>query len=605
MFSIHNIPKWTHRFHNLKLQNKIIIATIFCVTFSTVFLGYFALKLSTGIIERNAYKQTNETIQSSAKYLDEKIKSLLININYMVINENFKEAVIKVVVDENFNQGVEFSKIEPVISQVRVTSPLIDSVYVVTPRIIFYDTTKLPITRDEILNTPIYKRFLKNKLIIWGHPGEATWLKEKEGMIPVFISINLGPEKAPSIQPADVFMMVHLKEYNIIQDLSEFRNRFAAESYLLGRDGEIISHSPEAKYLNILQEQKVIRNMAQKDSRYFYYVVNKGKVLVNFATLSVNGWKLVTVTPVEQLLGEVQYIQWVTLIVGGLCTVFLIYISIIVAKMVTKPLYKLQTVMGRVQNRDFSTRFEPKYDDEVGELANNFNVMLDEINLLIRQLKDEQEKFKIEQKLKQVAELNALQSQINPHFLYNTLDSIYWKALTGGNEQVAEMVISLAEFFRLGLNKGKEGIFIEQEVKHVERYLFLQKNIYEGKFTYEIVVEPEVYHCMILKFVLQPLAENALIHGFSEMKQGGKIQIIAKKAGRQICLEVIDNGKGFEVGKIQQALLEEKPSQSGYALTNIHRRLKLHYGDDYRMEMSSEAYRQTSIRIWIPALEEI
>ena len=598
------INRYSKKFKNLKLQQKIIIATILCIIFSTGFLGFFAYKLSTGIIERNAYKQTNETIQSSAKYMDEKMKSVLVDVNSMLINENFKNAVIKVAIDGTFNESVEFSKVERIISQLRVTNRLIDSVYVVTPRIIFYDTTKLLISKEAIIKTSIYQRFKKNRLISWGLVGEAGWLNERESVIPILISMSVGPEVAVSIEPANVFVIVHLKEYNLIQELSELRNRFAAETYLVTPEGRIITHSYEARYQEIFKDQKVMDNFSQEDSKFFYSHIKGEKILINYAALSVNGWRIVTVTPVEQLLGDVRYIQWLTLIAGILCTGFVIYVSIIISKTITKPLSKLQSIMGRIQNREFSARFEPKYDDEVGELGKSFNIMLDEIDLLISQLQDEQEKFQTEQKLKQIAELKALQSQINPHFLYNTLDSIYWKALTGGNEQVAEMVISLAEFFRLGLNKGKEEILIEQELRHVERYLFLQKSIYDGKFKYELTIDPLVSNYLILKFILQPLAENSLLHGFSEIKQDGMIQISAQKEENYIRLEVKDNGKGFDIGKIEQALQDEHSNKGGYALTNIHRRLKLRYGNEYRLEMSSEPYRETRISIWIPAIKE-
>lgn len=583
------------KFNHLKLLYKIICVTIICILFSTGFLGFFAYIVSTKTIEHNAYKHTNETLQQSQKYINEKLLNTLNTLHNLFITESFRTSIIDITTDDHVNVAGEFSRMERALSQARVSNQLIDSIYVYTPKIMFYDTTEPVLSKNALLDSTLFSEIKKNKEIYWGTAGEVNWV-DKKRVIPIAMTTGI-----QNITFDQALVIVHLKEDQLIEYLSELRNQFAAETYLLNRFGQMVTHSYKTNYKVAFRDKNFLTALYRQDSNYFRYRIHGRKMLINYASLPVNGWKIVSITPESQLLLDIAYIKWLTILVGFFCSGLAIFLSIIVTKTITKPLYKLQDVMNRIRNGEFQARFEPKYDDEIGELGKHFNLMVDEIDSLILRLNEEHDKYRKEQKLKRIAELNALQSQINPHFLYNALDSIYWKALSGGNEQVADMVVTLAQFFRLGLNKGNEEVTINQEIKHVENYLSLQKSIYEGKFDYQIDVEPEIGTYKIQKFILQPLAENALLHGFSEMTSGGMIIIKVRQKGERICLEITDNGKGFDECQIQRYLASEPSTDAGgYALYNIHQRLKLRCGDDYQLELSSQAYQRTMIRIWIP-----
>ncbi|MGE5606413.1 MAG: sensor histidine kinase, partial [Bacteroidota bacterium] len=588
-----------NKLNNLRLQSKVILLSVVSILFSTGLVGLVAFNISTRVIERNAYKQINETIQQSANYLNEKLINMLRNIHNVLTNESFRTS-IQNLTDQSTDPIGEFSRQERLLSQLRFNNPLIESVYVYTPKIIFFDTTKGRIDRSRFTESQIYRKLIQESFIYWGVSGEVEWLTRTKEVIPVVMRTGI-----ENINPEAALVIVHLKASEIIQYLSELRNRFVAETYLVNSSGQIVTNGYESDYRLIFKNLD-FKNRIKGESNYFRYQVNGRKVLVNFTTLRVNGWKLVTITPEKQLLGDIEHIKWMTLIVGMLLIGVTSGLSVLVSKSITSPLYQLQLVMKRVRNREITARFEPRYDDEIGELGRNFNLMLDEIDLLITRLHEEQEKLKTEQKLKQAAELKVLQSQINPHFLYNTLDSIYWKSMLGGNEQVAKMIVSLAKFSRFGLSKGQGEVTIDQELQHVENYLYLQKSIYEGKFDYCFEVDPEVKGGRILKFILQPLAENSILHGFNDLKKGGKIIVRAVIENGQICIEVIDNGKGFDVSEIQKSLVvDDGIDGSGYALSNINQRLKLRYGNECLLELSSIPYQETVVRINVPFIREV
>ncbi len=592
------ILKNIKKFNNLRLQNKIILLSVVSILFSTGLVGFLAFNISTRVIERNAYRHTNETIQQSANYINEKLLNTLRNIHNVLTNETFRTS-IQNVANKSADLIGEFSRQERFLSQLRFNNSLIESVYVYTPEIIFFDTTKGRIDRNQFKESRIYHKLLKESFIYWGVSGEAQWLARTKEVIPVVMRTGIA-----NINPEVALVIVHLKTNEIIQYLSDLRTRFVAETYLINSSGQIVTSGYESDYRQVFSDIG-FQNRIGGESGFFRYKVSGRNALVNYTTLPVNGWKLVTITPEKQLLGDIEYIKWLTLMVGIILIGVTSALSVLFSKSITRHLAQLGLIMKRVRNREITARFEPKYDDEIGELGRNFNLMLDEIDLLITRLHEEQEKLKTEQKLKQAAELKVLQSQINPHFLYNALDSIYWKAMMGGNEQAAKMVISLANFSRFGFSKGRGEVTIAQELQHVEHYLYLQKNIYEGKFDYYFDINPTIRSGWVLKFILQPLAENSILHGFNDMKEGGEIVVRADREGSRIWLEIVDNGKGFNVGEIQRNLtVDDQTDGGGYALSNIHQRLKLRYGDEYRMELISTPFQATVVRIYLPFLQE-
>jgi two-component system sensor histidine kinase YesM len=188
---------------------------------------------------------------------------------------------------------------------------------------------------------------------------------------------------------------------------------------------------------------------------------------------------------------------------------------------------------------------------------------------------------------------------MDPHFLYNTLNTIYWKLKLKQIEPSQQMVMSLSRLFQLGLNNGQEITTLSKELEHVRQYLELQLSCYEGLFTYEIhVVEPELLGLSIPRILLQPLTENSILHGFRDLKNGGRIEIEIAGEGERWTLVVRDNGNGMEEDQVQA--LFWPGSQKGYAVSNLIRRLQLYYGDGAALHVNSAPERGTEIRISLP-----
>jgi two-component system sensor histidine kinase YesM len=265
------------------------------------------------------------------------------------------------------------------------------------------------------------------------------------------------------------------------------------------------------------------------------------------------------------------------------------------------PIKKLHDVTTTITKNDLQALVTSHNVDEITELGMSFNIMIGRIRQLLDAKIREQETLK-------KAELKALQAQINPHFLYNTLDTIIWMAQANKTEQVIDIVQALSNFFRIALSKGQDWITIDQEIEHVRCYLTIQKLRYRDILDYKIEVDKDILSGTILKLTLQPLVENALYHGIKNKRSGGAITVRACRAGPdQVMLEIIDNGVGFtpyKLNKIQAALADDSGeitfSESGFGLENVHRRIQLYYGKQYGLTIQSKYQEGTRVTVTIP-----
>ncbi len=265
------------------------------------------------------------------------------------------------------------------------------------------------------------------------------------------------------------------------------------------------------------------------------------------------------------------------------------------------PIKKLQDVTTTITRNDLQALVTSHNVDEITELGMSFNIMIGKI----RQLLDA--KIKEQETLKK-AELKALQAQINPHFLYNTLDTIVWMAHANKTSEVIDIVQALSNFFRIALSKGQDWITIAQEIEHIRCYLTIQKLRYHDILDYKIEVDESILSGTILKLTLQPLVENALYHGIKNKRNGGMIIVRARSAeDGQVLLEIIDDGVGltpYKLAKIQESLENDLGdisfSESGFGLENVNRRIRLYYGQQYGLTVQSKYQEGTRVTVKIP-----
>ena len=325
--------------------------------------------------------------------------------------------------------------------------------------------------------------------------------------------------------------------------------------------------------------------------------INHQSFNLYISTITNTGWKVSVFTNNSQIYSVLYNFIIIVIITILLLSILYIFIVYVIVKQVTYPLYRLQAEMNKVKDLNYEVNRSKlkKGSKEIIQLDATFNEMMRRIRYLADKLLQEQEN-------QRKSELKALQNQINPHFLYNTLDSIIYMIDKGENQKAEEMIVALSKFFRISISRGKAIIPLKDEVEHVRNYLLIQKIRFGDQFTYSINVDPSLYQYSCIKLILQPLVENAIEHGLNDNESGGQIEIIGTQNESYIILKIKDNGYGISEDKLEQIYksFHDDSIHQGVGLKNVYQRIKIYYGEEADIKIDSLFDEGTIISIYIP-----
>ena len=315
---------------------------------------------------------------------------------------------------------------------------------------------------------------------------------------------------------------------------------------------------------------------------------------------SYSGWRVIGVIPRAEFRSNLYQVYEILIFCLIVSILLIIPISVAVSGSVTKPIYKLCSLMTQVEAGDFTVRFKPRYQDEIGVLGLSFNHMLEKTDALVNELYREKQ-------IRLEAQLKSLQEQIKPHFLYNTLDTISWMARAQNAMDVVRLVDALTNMFRVGLSNGKDYITLREEKVHVTNYLYIQKVRYQDKLRYSIDIPESFDDVVVPKLILQPLVENAIYHGIKCKRGGGEIRLTAEESESTLYLHVWDSGAGIPPEKLEQLRQEiqgDSTEKSSFGLPYISKRIRLSYGQDYGVSINSREGEFTEVILSLPGRKE-
>ena len=304
-------------------------------------------------------------------------------------------------------------------------------------------------------------------------------------------------------------------------------------------------------------------------------------------------WTVMGVSSLEKLDQVRSQLMWTLLGASALSLLACLCLVWFSLKRWIAPLKDLRDTMLEIASGTQNLRAKEAGAYELREVTRQFNAMLDQVDQLMAAIRRQEEATR-------QYELQALSSQINPHFLYNTLDTIIWMAEFQDSQRVVQVTKSLATYFRLALNQGKDLISLSDEINHVRQYLFIQKQRYGDKLEYEIDEEPDFDNLVLPKLVLQPLVENALYHGIKEKEGQGHIKVSVQKKDTGLVIRIEDDGVGF---RNPDDSSQSQLKRGGVGLQNVDQRLKLHFGDNYQMKIDSAPEKGTTVEIYINRIE--
>ena len=339
----------------------------------------------------------------------------------------------------------------------------------------------------------------------------------------------------------------------------------------------------------------------EKVSSFSDGVHSQNNTIYTLNTASDGNWRIVGMSFIDDLAAErtTQILRGV-LISFFCCAVLALLTLIVFSKIVTAPVRRLVKAMKSFEKSADSFRYEAG-NESVAEIK----VLSDSFEHMAKMTKQLMERVRKEEITLRKTELKALQAQINPHFLYNTLDSIQWMCEQGKNEDAVEMVGALAKLFRISISRGKELIPIRDEMRHAESYLIIQSYRYKNQFTYEFFIDPDLEDCLCNKITVQPLIENAIYHGIDRMVDEGKITIRVQKADdNDIFIEIEDNGVGMSEEQCKRILEKEHSDSSGIGVKNVNDRLKIYFGEKYGISIKSELDEGTTVTVRIPQIRK-
>jgi len=370
-------------------------------------------------------------------------------------------------------------------------------------------------------------------------------------------------------------------------------------AYLQNTEGAVITSSDYDAMKKYEVDPAFSIELSKKENAWQETTLKGSRLLVGSRKVQGTDWMLVSIIPYEEILSTGNTIRKQMLVLLFVLATAAYIIAYYISGSNTKRISQLIRKMRKAQKGDLELIKVSPSRDEIGELMENFNFMIQKIEVLIK------EQYKSGQEIKS-AELKALQAQINPHFLYNTLDLINWTAIRNKVPEISSLVQSLSRFYKLSLNKGRDIVPISDEIKHVGLYVDIQNRRFENRIALHVNIDREVLGYYILKTILQPIVENSIMHGILEKEdKSGNINITGTAAAGSVILKVHDDGIGMDKETIDDILNSSPDENHGYGVMNINNRLRLYYGQEYGLAFRSEPGLGTEVEIRIPVVKEL
>lgn len=382
--------------------------------------------------------------------------------------------------------------------------------------------------------------------------------------------------------------------YSQIQDINSGDQGFTA---IVNEKGNLISSSNFTDAISAYFDEKSLSERLPDLADGHDLSIGGKKYQITTMISPYTGWYFITANSQAEIIHQILSKLNIFVILLVLCVLVAIVFALIMSNALYRPIKQLKGAMQEAGEGNLDVVLPEQRDDEFASLYNSFNSMTASINKLVKELYE----LKL---MKKDAELKVLQSQINPHFLYNTLDSMYWMSRLGKNEELSDMISAFSGYLKINLSKGKDIISIEKIQDEIIYYIKIQQYRFGDKIRATVEIDPELYSYGIIKFLLQPLVENAIFHGLEPKKEKGFVRVTGKRAGDYAVFEVADNGVGMDAEKVAhlEEQINKQESAEGYALYNVHHRLLHTYGPECGLHIESQVDVGTKVSFQIPLI---
>jgi two-component system sensor histidine kinase YesM len=588
-------------FSSRSLRAQIIAGQLVIMLLVVTGISYLNYRQSSDVMIDNvesyvqqAMQQMDEKLTFSLKQIDRLSASILLNEELRELLSEENEGVMLPMKDK--------LKIHALLHQQTYFFDLPVSVRILTMRGGVYDnvhTSFIPFQSIKQMEENGWFKAVNqgNGKTVWvgeGAPNDGDPYSSNESAI---IGVRL--IKNQMDDSIDGYIIVSLHKWALNANLEDLKWGQSGMLFMLDQQSRMmfsnmgIRTSEERERLSALVRISLDEKMEVEHEGKIYRVAQQ--------ELSYTGWQFVSLIPVSEINGELMFIRRFIWVVGLLAVFVAISLSYFLTEMITKPVRYLFQGLRNVEQGNFEIKLNIGGNHEVYMLGKAFNRMVERLNGLLQKLAEQQTSEK-------EARIQALNAQFRPHFLYNTLNIIYWKSIQSGQEQIGDMIVKLSRLLRYSISPGDGLITVKDDMEHIGHYLHLMRERFGDELEIELTYDPEIERCIIPKMLLQPVIENAMVHGLETLPGLKRLIIVGNRTVENtINFEVIDNGIGMEPDHLASIMSDERSSEgsgTGIGLMNIDKRVKAQYGPLYGLRIDSAPGKGTKVTVTMPVIEK-
>lgn len=588
--------------YNLKLKTKLIGSYLVISLLSMVMVGLIIFILCTKEISSMEMGNTSRNLRNKTKQINDMFDGMVELTDILIQNLNIQNLMREEFSDISERYSEDLNGSMQLLSMASYNKN-IAGVYLLGDNGGQYKSNYASFQTGEFKEKEWYQEIISQDGYIWFPPHKYSYVAKTDRELEY---ITLG---CPYVDKAsgknNGVILVEIEIQTLVDLLQDSNEKIEMEIMdTLGQSIMPIEGIQNRTDAESYQEvsRSIIREIAESEAEDDQFVEKQTEAyLMVGGALQATDWLIIASVERGPITSTVLRIAETALIIMALGILFSVIVSVYISRTVTDPLSILIEKMEQVKKGNLDVHFNVRYHDEIGQLGNSFNHMIHNMNALMEDVKESQEKLRN-------AEVKALQAQINPHFLYNSLDSIIWLLRLKKSDEAIIMLQALTRLFKITLSNGREFITVDEEVEHVKSYLVIEKIRYSKKFEYEIHYDKKVGNVQIPKLLLQPVVENSIYHGIP--KDGRKEQIFVSvgQEGNNVLLSVKDTGRGMseeEITALRNNILHGSGNDNsgGYGLHNINERLVIYFGKEYGLDIRSKNGEGTEVRIVVPYKE--
>lgn len=584
-------------FNNKSITNKYLKAFILIIVLPTLLISIFLNRIYIDTLLDNSSDMILQTMEQISIGVDNEIKRISLAASTVSNDDD----IMDLVTQWNRSNDVSFkfdvsNQIDSKLNYIFNNSSDVETViFFFKNKGAYYFKNNPIIEEDEIKKMDWYKRSLQNqgKVLVLGSLKSFTYNSWNQYVISASISPGISEIRN------DVEAVYFGFRTNIFSSFySNFKLTSKGQMFIIDSDYRIMVSKNEELMGKDIRKIGYFKNSLENSNSSFVETVNQKKIFVSVHTIQKTKWKIISVIDYKELTQDVDRISAYAIGVSTVILLFFFLFSIFFFQDIIIPVKSMIKKMKSVEKGDFNTMIDIERDDEIYELGKSFNRMVQEIKkLIIERDSKEREKNK--------AEIEVLQSQINPHFLSNTLNSIRLMAMIAKVESIKNMTDAFIKLLSASFAKSGKFITIEEELENLKNYIYIMKIRYGDKFSVNMDIEQQIENHYVLRLILQPIVENAIFHGISELEERGEISVKGYAREKEVIFEVRDNGIGMTAEQIEKLLKVDSKNLRGFSsigVRNVDRRIKLNHGNAYGLQIESIYGEYTLVKMVLPAI---